>query len=60
MSTICLRRAKTDCAIPISGSINGSSVLSCSMIYSEPDKDSGFAIRNRGFSRFLWAMSPTG
>ncbi|MBM4458917.1 MAG: hypothetical protein FJ011_14325 [Chloroflexi bacterium] len=28
--------------------------------YSKSDKDSGCAIRNRGFSRFLWGMRPTG
>jgi len=28
--------------------------------YSKSDKDSGCAIRNRGFSRFLWVMRPTG
>ena len=28
--------------------------------YSKSDKDSGFAIRNRGFSRFFWATRATG
>ena len=35
-------------------------MVSIAFIYSESDKDSGFAIWTRGFSRFFWAASATG